>query len=406
MPSRFSNRDFWLTMALVLATVIALLIIVWLVWQWWNLPSRTVPALSFEAMRDPWLGTSQLLDMHGIDVKQDSPFSDENTPATTDTVLIDGGVFSVGNPIASSEIQNWVTAGGTLIYRVDDNPQKSNIPRYKLNFFPINLGVYRNVSYLFFDEIVDFGSCPPPTHLRVEDSSLERLQISKTARSSFEYQPNLYQNPIENLAENTVLKANFGKGKIFFVQSVTHWHNLYVACHDNAFILMNMISDWNTSDSGLDRKTLWIMPWTEYPRFWQLIWDHAAPVVLGIALALLISLFVWNIRLAPARYQVATVRRSAYAYAFSSAQFSWRNKSIRPLLLTMSKLVVGKKSGTDFDRLITKTAQNLGTSESSVHEALQSISSDTESTLITRVRVLQAMYRIQFEQHDRPKTHQ
>jgi hypothetical protein len=190
-----------------------------------------------------------------------------------------------------------------------------------------------------------------------------------------------------------MLRLTYGSGQIYFVKDLHQWTNGYVNCYDNAFILYSIVSRSEQSGPLLGSPTLWIMPMSAFPSIFELIWENTPQAVIGVALALLILIFVWNIRQSPPAYEVSRPRRSAYEYTTSAAKFAWRNKDLRTYLIALGTNALRGCPLDLRDQLITKTAKRLGTSEPRLKEALrQSKRAPNESELIEQVRLVQALY--------------
>lgn len=367
------------------------------VWWYTSLESREVRVPTDEASLNPWLAITMLFEAHNLSVKRVSPISDETSATTRDTIVVEHGPYTIETASKSAYLEKWVSAGGTLILRVTDvwdEEQSSSSARKR---FPMSLGVYVNnepVANASRYRFATFPPCPNFSHEVTFDNypplRMQGIEIDETVFNLDHVAEGF--NP-EILGAGLV-RMNYGNGRIYFVKYLNQWTNGSVGCFDNAYILLSIVSNFEHLNPRLVGPTMWVMPIVAFPSIFELIWKNAPQAVIGIVLAFLILIFVWNIRLSPPAYELSGPRRSAYEYTTSAAKFAWRNKDLRAYLIALGTNALRDHPLNLRDQLISKTAKRLGTSETKLREALkQEQRAPNESELIEKVRLVQALYR-------------
>ncbi|MXW54134.1 MAG: hypothetical protein F4X44_06160 [Gammaproteobacteria bacterium] len=365
---------------------------------WYRSQERIEVRVSTEEARlNPWLAVSILFESRNLDVKQEFPFFNEVIPSTRDTIVVRHGPYTIETAKQSSVLERWVRDGGTLIYRVTGVWDEEESERSFQQLFPMNLGVH-----LMRKELVEAESYISTTMPECPDQSQEitfanrpplKMQANPIGESIFDL-----DHVAQGLRPLTLgvgmLQLNYGSGRVFFVRELRQWTNSYVSCYDNAYILYSIVSDFGQSSTRPSPRTLWILPMGAFPSLFELIWKNAPHAVLGVALAFLVLILVWNIRQSPPAYEVSSPRRSAYEYATSAAKFAWRNGDLRAYLIALGTNALRGHPLDLRDRIISDTAKRLGISEIKLREALKPEKrAPSESELIEQVRLVQALYK-------------
>lgn len=381
---------------LILIVGIAALIAIG-IWLYLRRDSHEVQVLIDEARLNPWLAVTILFEKHNLDVQRDSPFDGDALPSALDTIVVQHGPYTIATKGQSSVLENWVRDGGTLIYRVTQHREEEASERQSQELFPMNRGVYlsrdqRSVAISYGSgtlppcsnqpQKIDFGH-GPPLFLHSSQANESLLDLSPAA---------LAANP-DRLGEG-ILRMKIGEGQVYFVTALNQWTNRYVRCYDNAYLLYSIVTRFGQPSPILVNRTMWIMPISEFPSLFYLIWKNAPQVVLGIALAILVLIVCWNVRLSPPAYELSGPRRSAYEYATSAARFAWRNQDLRAFLIALGTNALRNHPLELRDRHISSIARELGIDESRIRDALrQEKSSPRESELIEQVRIVQALHK-------------
>ena len=365
---------------------------------WYRSQEREEVRLSTEEARlNPWLAISILFESRNLEVKQEFPLFEQVLPSTRDTIVVRHGPYTIETARHSSLLERWVRDGGTLIYRVTSVWDEEESKRSAQQLFPMSLGVHLVQEELLETEpyiSLRMPDCPEKSQeITFANGPPLNMQVSQTGDSIFDLDhvaPGL--NPL-TLGVG-MLQLNYGSGKVFFVKDLHQWTNNYVSCYDNAYILYSIVSDFEQPSTRLSGRTLWILPMGAFPSLFELIWKNAPQAVLGVVLALLVLILVWNTRQSPPAYEVSSPRRSAYEYSTSAAKFAWRNKDLRAYLVALGTNALRGHPLDLRDRIISDTARGLGTSESRIRDALtQEKRVPTESELIEQVRLVQALYK-------------
>lgn len=365
---------------------------------WYRSQEREEVRLSTEEARlNPWLAISILFESRNLEVKQEFPLFEQVLPSTRDTIVVRHGPYTIETARHSSLLERWVRDGGTLIYRVTSVWDEEESKRSAQQLFPMSLGVHLAQEELLETEpyiSLRMPDCPEKSQeITFANGPPLNMQVSQTGDSIFDLDhiaPGL--NPL-TLGVG-MLQLNYGAGKVFFVKGLRQWTNNYVSCYDNAYVLYSIVSDFEQPSTRLSGRTLWILPMGAFPSLIELIWNNAPQAVLGVVLALLVLILVWNTRQSPPAYEVSSPRRSAYEYSTSAAKFAWRNKDLRAYLVALGTNALRGHPLDLRDRIISDTARGLGTSESRIRDALtQEKRVPTESELIEQVRLVQALYK-------------
>lgn len=358
-----------------------------------------VRVLVGEARLNPWLAISILFEKQDLAVRQESPFQDELSPSILDTVVVQHGPYTIVTNSQSSLLERWVSAGGTLVYRVsrsESDEEETQQETQKL--FPMSLGVDLSRDRQPVDVSIVFGelsSCSPDHALEIAlgQSPPLKLQNSNSTVPLFELSPIAQEFQTEILGAG-VLRMNFGRGLIYFVSDLEQWTNPYVRCVDNAFILYTIVSGFGKPNRKGDPPTMWILPMAGFPSLLELIWKNAPQVVIGMSLALLVMIFIWNIRLSPPVYETSGPRRGAYEYATSAAKFAWRNKDIQAFFRALSSIALREHFSVNKDRRIANQIRHLEKDQSQIRRALWEEKRDlSESEVVEQVRLIQAELR-------------
>ncbi|MCY3885883.1 MAG: hypothetical protein OXG24_13330 [Gammaproteobacteria bacterium] len=367
------------------------------IWLYLRRDSYEVQVLIDEARLNPWLAVSILFEKHNVSIQRDSPFKGESLPSTLDTIVIQHGPYTIATEEQSSILENWVRDGGTLIYKVTRHREEEAIERQGPQLFPMNLGVYlsrvlRPVPVSYSLDVVP--PCPDQTQaIQLDNGPPLILQSPQVNQNLLEFSPAALASNPERLGEG-ILRMKIGEGQIYFVTALNQWTNSYVRCDDNAYFLYSIVSRFGQPNSSLVNRTMWIMPISEFPSVFSLIWNNAPQVVLGIALAILVLIVSWNVRLSPPAYEMSGPRRSAYEYTTSAARFAWRNKDLRTYLIASGSHALRNQPLDLRDQHISNTARKLGIDESRIRSVLrQEKLARTESELIEQVRLVQALYK-------------
>ena len=367
------------------------------VWWYRSQVRHEVRVSTEEARLNPWLAVSILFESRNLEVKRESPLDGEFLPSIQDTIVVGHGPYTIETPAQSSALEKWVSDGGRLIYRVTSVWDEADSKRSMQQLFPMNLGVHlaREMEYVPEAYVpMRMPKCPEQSQeITFDNSPPLRMQADLIEEPVFD---------LDHVAQGLnpvalgvgMLQVNYGSGRIYFVKYLHQWTNGYVSCYDNAYILYSIVSRNVQSSPMLSSHTLWIMPMGAFPSIFELIWENAPQAVIGVALAFLVLIFVWNIRQSPPAYEVSRPRRSAYEYTTSAAKFAWRNKDLRSYLSALGTNALRGHPLDLRDQLITKTAKRLGTSESKLNDALRrGTRAPKESELIEQVRLIQSLYK-------------
>ena len=364
------------------------------IWWYTSIERHEVRVSTDEARLNPWLALSIMFENHNLEVKRESPLDDEILPSTRDTIVVGNGPYTIGTPKLSLALERWVNAGGTLIYRVTSEWDEEESKRSIQQLFPMRLGVYLSGEFPEFYFSNRMPECPDQSQeITLENRPPLRMQADWSEAPIFDLN-HVAQGQDPTALGIGMLQLTYGLGRVIFVKDLHQWTNGYVSCYDNAYILYSIVSELGQFSPRLSGRTLWIMPMGAFPSLFELIWKNVPQVVLGVALAFLVLIFVWNIRQSPPAYEVSGPRRSAYEYATSAAKFAWRNKDLRSYLMALGTNALRGHPLDRRDRVISDTAKRLGTSESRLREALnQEKRAPSESELIEQVKLVQSLYK-------------
>lgn len=366
------------------------------VWLFLNRDSHEVQVLIDEARLNRWLAVSILFEKHNLGVQRDSPFEGEALPSTDDTIVVQHGPYTIATKSQSTVLERWVRDGGTLIYRVTRHWEEETSEHKVQQLFPMNLGVFLSRDNQVVPVSYGLGLVPPCPY-RAQEIDLGYgppliLQSPQVRDYLLDLSPIAQANSPDRLGEG-ILRMKIGEGQIYFVTALNQWTNRYVSCYDNAYLLYTIVSGFGQSSATLVNRTLWIMPISEFPSIFYLIWKNAPQVVLGIALAILVLIVSWNVRLSPPAYEMSGPRRSAYEYATSAARFAWRNRDLRAFLIAFGTNALRNHPLDLRDRHIANTAREMGIDASKIREALrQEKIALSESELIEHVKLIQALH--------------
>ncbi len=398
MPKIFSSAGFWIAVlvgcAVVAVAILVLLIVLLVDWKTIEVRSPTN-----EARVNPWLAISNLFSQYDIEIHRESPFIGEQVPPYRDTVIIENGEYSIATPEIGRRLENWVIDGGSLIYTADSLPVDIEEWSAAEQIFPMNLGFFREGRFRHGVGQVpgEFSCSSGVTEVKLVDVEVARMA---SMDDSSRYSPLLLDRVprflgLRSFGAGAFAYASYGDGHIFVVNSLEYWINGNVHCHDHAYILYSMVTR-STMRVG-ETRHVWIMPKSSIPSLYELIWNNAPQVVIGLAIAFLVMLLVWNIRLSPPIYKVPRPRRSAYEYATSAARFGWRHREVQPFVAALQSYALGVRDDVAMQEHISKTAEQTGVAESNIRQAMQSNATQSEMSLVAIVRILQSLYRTKRE---------
>ncbi len=394
--SKTSTKGLVVVYALLLAALAGVIILV-VVW-WPRGESEYIKIPTDEARTNPWLAVSTFLEKHNISLHRETPFDDKSVPSYSDTVAIVDGPLSIVRKSLSDELEDWVRSGGTLIYAVKDAVNKERVVRDYHDLFPMKLNIYRKraATESSFKYFLEFGECQSEfTTVNLANGDTADLQSSTSGSvSTFDLSSVQSDLDVEVLDKDLMLRIPYGAGEVYAFADLRRWNNANVACFDHAFLLHSILTDSAPeTQTGIPRN-LWILPRVEVPSLPLMLWNRYSLAIVGLALALVIVIISWNIRLSPPKYEILRPRRSAFEYATSGAKFAWRTRHLGPYLKSLNSYALHNRSELEKERHTKQAAQTMGVPETFVKDALQSQSTPLkETSLIERVRLVQAFYK-------------
>lgn len=380
--------------------LVALAVVIVLIVMWW--PRGEPDYIRFptrEARANPWLAVSTFLERHNVTLHRESPFDAESAPSRLDTIAIVDGPLSIVRRSQSDKLEEWVRGGGTLIYAAKDVVNKERVIRDYHHLFPMNLNInrQRTPSLSDFDLFAEFLECPEKsTKITLADGNIAEIQSTTGPNvSTFDLSNVPQKLDVQVVAKDLMLRIPYGLGEVYVFSDLRRWNNSYVACYDHAYVLHSIVTGSALDSRAGEPRNLWILPLVDVPSLPLLLWNRYPLTIVGLALAFVIVLINWNIRLSPPKYEILKPRRSAFEYATSGAKFAWRTRHLGPYLKSLSSYALHDRSDLEKERHTKQAARAMGVSETIVKDALQSQTTPLkEPSLVERVRLIQAFYKV------------
>lgn len=403
--SKTSTKGLVIVYVLLLAALFAVIVLA-VVW-WPRGDSEYIQIPTEKARSNPWLAVSTFLEKHNISLHRETPFDEESVLPYSDTVAIIDGPLSIVQKSQSDELEEWVRGGGTLIYAAKDVVNEERVVRDYHDLFPMNLNIYRQRTSAESDfrPFLEFGECQSAsTEVTLANGDTAELQSATSPRvDTFDLSNVPGDLGVQVLAKDLMLRIPYGIGEVYVFSDLRRWNNANAACFDHAYILHSILTNSAPDTRAGEPISLWILPLVEVPSLALMLWNRYPFVIVGLALALVMVLINWNVRLSPPKYEIFRPRRSAFEYATSGAKFAWRTRHLGPYLKALCSYALHNRSDLEKERHTKQAAQTMGVPETFVKEAIHSQSTPVkEGSLIERVRLVQAFYKSKEPALDEP----
>lgn len=301
----------WRVLILVLAGAAVLGALVW-----WVVPRlerverEVIENVSEKARRNPYLALERFLARLGYAVETGHRADViDRPPATTDTIVVEfrEEVFS---PARTARMMDWIAAGGHLVLEIDAGRWSTDDPP------PNALLDLAEVSAEYDEERADKADeavdGPPRYTLRAGDEN---------------YEVGLW--PLQYLIDGSgvadawtiddrpqVLRYGLGDGRVTVIIDRRMWQNAHIGELDHAVLFTDIL--------GPVRGKVWVLYRVEVASLPELIWRYGAPVVVGLAVALVLALWALYNRFGPVHVPPVGRRRSLGEHVQAIAAFAWR----------------------------------------------------------------------------------
>ncbi len=411
MKSRFARYPIWIFL-IVLLVIIAVvsLIVLYLI----TTERREYPVLTQEAALDDWLGLKSLGENYSYTVHKRNPFSGDNFPPETDTVIVDRAYRTINSEEVSDQLYRWVMQGGTLIYKVEDDRESESRSKYmERGLFPSRLQVYSEQMDIFqlsevmiqdgefrewaedrFREFMESSLCVGSNiTVPLDDQTQLRRVENEVIPPIMDFSRSSFESSIEVYNEKALAKLNLGRGTVYFVSDLSLWNNWNIHCYDHGYLFLRLVHEVNSLEQiGPEVRQVWILPHEALTSIWTLLWINYFPTLIGLATAFLFGVILWNIRETPAVYEVPKPRRSALDYISNAANYARRRKDLGSFYTALTRLAQDSLKSLGSGRA-TKNSKSENHDETKMLDQYKFFNPEDNESLISSVRALQVHLR-------------
>lgn len=254
-----------------------------------------------------------------------------------------------------NQLFDWVAGGGYLIVNggtaydlqseTTGNPilDQLGVHPYRIPYDePINeawLNAANSSGSAYFGSQNDNGNTIP---IAWRDDTLYQLDINSAYYLELQYQNdnNLPVWSAGDARDNLMMLFAHGNGYIMVLSDMDWISNDELGKHDHAKLFWAMLHpngfsnqrgfEYNRFDT--QQRPIWLQFLQTGPRWWQLLWNHAWPLVIGVVLLVLLLLWMATLRLGTVISATETGRRSLLEHVIASANFRWKSRQRQQLL--------------------------------------------------------------------------
>jgi hypothetical protein len=257
------------------------------------------------ARRNPWLAAERFLQRLDVQVESLSGREYLLTPPAQSGVLLVRDLGPALPPQRQRRLLDWVAAGGHLILalqRVPD-PDEPNHPLLA------SLGV--SLQNLESSEQTG-GAAPVQVEL---PGSAESIEVAFAPQRSLLLEQTSPDWRVPAASGYHLLRFNLGGGSITLLSDNRFLSNHEIDKQDHALMLARLVGD---------APRAWLLYSSQMPSLLELIWRHAAYLLVSVCLSLLILLWWLTRSSGPLLVRIHAQRRDLLQHLQAAAEFLWQ----------------------------------------------------------------------------------
>lgn len=127
-----------------------------------------------------------------------------------------------------------------------------------------------------------------------------------------------------------LIQKTIGDGRVTVLTYMGIWQNDEIGDYDHAYLLRLLLAD---------HTSVWWLYGLEYPSLWQLLVQHALPILISLAAFILFFCWYHAKRFGQTKPEASPERRQLLEHLQAVASFFWRNKQSGYLINTLKQQV-------------------------------------------------------------------
>ncbi|MBU2710999.1 DUF4350 domain-containing protein [Zooshikella harenae] len=127
-----------------------------------------------------------------------------------------------------------------------------------------------------------------------------------------------------------LIQKAIGDGRVTVLTYMGIWQNDEIGDYDHAYLLRLLLED---------HSSVWWLYGLEYPSLWQLLVQHALPILVSLGAFILLFCWYYAKRFGPTKPEASPERRQLLEHLQAVASFFWRNKQSGYLINTLRQQV-------------------------------------------------------------------
>jgi hypothetical protein len=291
-----------------------------------------------EARVNQFLAAEMLLNEVGIESGSITALEPSDWLPTEDDTL----VLHASDPLAIGEERDllvaWVSGGGHLVL----------LPPAGSSAFAE--GLHNQFGFAFVDNEADERDADTGTGddgNTDDDNSGAKNNINKVVPEydytlDLEYSFRRLQNTFDESPSASLSDAEgiiaarreWGGGYVTAFADARYFYNESIDELDHARLLLD------TVDGHISPGKVWFVFDAAFPSLWQLIWENASYVVIGLAMALVLWLWSRMPAFGPAMAPESMERRSIMEHVRAAGNFAWRNRATADLIASSTAAIM------------------------------------------------------------------
>ncbi|MGI0117476.1 DUF4350 domain-containing protein [Zooshikella sp. RANM57] len=329
---------------IILGVILLFVLLFWLLLEPYD-DTEWVPP-STEARLNEYLAAERFIQRNNIHIESHKNLKLlDHLPKTSDAIILSSSRASLSEH-RRQQLDTWVRQGGHLLvsysepWLFDDQVLDPLLASWGIKAVYLQedeldaLYGKKSSSKSEKDKSAkDVAQCETPVHLPITLTwPTEKEPLAIDLRTDF----GLVSTKGELLLKNSLeppyqlIQKPIGDGRVTVLTYMGIWQNDEIGDYDHAYLLHLLLKD---------HSSVWWLYGLEYPSLWQLLVQHALPILVSLGTFILFFCWYRAKRFGPTKPEASPERRQLLEHLQAVASFFWRNKQSSYLINTLKQQV-------------------------------------------------------------------